>query len=213
MTIQYGELTLVYEEINQDILTSLWSWFIHDTESSFEISKFIFLFDDGEIMDMDKNTSNRLNYNFHYTYTTYRYSRKLPSWFQKNIEDKSNSKHNPIYFIRKKQKQQQEYEYEYEYKDEEQEQQQESISSFLFHKHYHMYPTYDKNKIVSSKYNCIYYCYENGGESDVFSIVAIKSISTMPRFYFSYDTQKFTKQEIIYIIHVLITQFGVKKLK
>ena len=45
MSIKYGELTIIHDK-EQSILTSLLNWFNNEKKS-----KYIFLFDDGEICD------------------------------------------------------------------------------------------------------------------------------------------------------------------
>ena len=58
---------------------------------------------------------------------------------------------------------------------------------------------------IQSVYNCIYYCYKNGAESEVVGLIRIKSSDQMPRFQFAYDSDEFTKEEIIYLIHYIFS--------
>jgi hypothetical protein len=63
------------------------------------------------------------------------------------------------------------------------------------------YPKYDSSVNIKSVYNEIYYCNKISGNSDVFGIKRIASSDLMPRFQFAYDTDKFTKEEIMYLLH------------
>jgi hypothetical protein len=56
---------------------------------------------------------------------------------------------------------------------------------------------------MESKYNCIYYYHEILSKPEIFSIVRIKSNADMPRYQFAYDSNKFTKEEIIYLIRTI----------
>jgi hypothetical protein len=64
---------------------------------------------------------------------------------------------------------------------------------------------YDNNLIMNSKYNCIYNCYKHKFP-DVFGIIKIKSTELMPRFQFAYDSDEFTKEEIIYLIYTIFNK-------
>jgi len=61
---------------------------------------------------------------------------------------------------------------------------------------------WNKYKLVSSHFNCIYesLC---GNKPEVFSLVKIFSTAKNPRFLFAYDSDKFTKDEIIYLINCI----------
>ncbi len=69
-----------------------------------------------------------------------------------------------------------------------------------------LYTKYDNNLIMNSKYNCIYNCYKHTFP-DVFGIIKIKSTELMPRFQFAYDSDEFTKQEIIYLIYTIYNKY------
>jgi hypothetical protein len=65
-------------------------------------------------------------------------------------------------------------------------------------------PKYDK---IESKYNCIYYCRRISFKSpDIFGLIRIKSTEQMPRFLFAYDSDEFTKEEIMYVIHYILSK-------
>ena len=69
-----------------------------------------------------------------------------------------------------------------------------------------LYTKYDSNLIIESKYNCIYNCYKHTFP-DIFGIIKIKSTKIMPRFQFAYDSDEFTKQEIIYLIYTIFNKY------
>ena len=54
---------------------------------------------------------------------------------------------------------------------------------------------------IKSVYNSIYYCYRDLTKQEIFGIIRIKSNGYMPRFQFAYDSDEFTKEEIVYLIH------------
>ena len=62
------------------------------------------------------------------------------------------------------------------------------------------FPKYKSDMTIESKYNCIYDCYKSS-IPEIFGLVRIKSTEQMPRFQFAYDSDEFTKEEIIYLIH------------
>ena len=67
-----------------------------------------------------------------------------------------------------------------------------------------MFSAYSKNNIcIKSRYNGIYYTYKNG-KPDVFGIKRIKSTESMPRYQFAYDTNEFTKEEVMYLLYTII---------
>jgi len=62
------------------------------------------------------------------------------------------------------------------------------------------YPKYKSDITIQSKYNCIYdFC--KSSKPGIFGLVRIKSTEQMPRFQFAYESNEFTKEEIIYLIH------------
>ena len=71
-----------------------------------------------------------------------------------------------------------------------------------FDKLFSSYSTYD-SCVIDSIYNGIYFCHKNGIKPDVFGMKRIKSSDTMPRYQFAYDTDEFTKEEIVYLIHYI----------
>ena len=66
------------------------------------------------------------------------------------------------------------------------------------------YPKYRCDMIILSKYNCIYFCYKSGLKPEIFGLIRIKSTEQMPRYQFAYDSDEFTKEEIICLIHHMV---------
>jgi hypothetical protein len=65
------------------------------------------------------------------------------------------------------------------------------------------YSKYSSNLSIASIYNSIYYCHKSSLKPEVFSLIRIKSNEYMPLFKFAYDSDEFTKEEIVYLIHHL----------
>lgn len=66
------------------------------------------------------------------------------------------------------------------------------------------YSKYDSCMTIVSKYNCIYDCCKSMPEK--FGLVRIKSTEQMPRYQFAYDSDEFIKQEIVYLIHHILSR-------
>ena len=66
------------------------------------------------------------------------------------------------------------------------------------------YSKYKSDMIIGSKYNCIYDCCKT--LPDKFGLVHIKSTEQMPRYQFAYDSDEFIKEEIIYLIHRILSR-------
>ena len=162
MTIKYGELTIFYNKKNTNIFTSLFTWFKNEKISP-EKSKYIFLFDDGKIIDSDDKIKD-FNYYFFNNISI-----KLPVWFEKK------SAH--TYFLRRQ------------------------FSPSDFNKLFNSYSKFSTIKL--SEYNCIYYYHKSIFEQNIFSIIHINSNENTPKFYFAYDSDKFSKEEIVYLIHYI----------
>ena len=66
------------------------------------------------------------------------------------------------------------------------------------------YSKYKSDMVIQSKYNCIYdYCKLL---PDKFGLVRIKSTEQMPRYQFAYDSDEFIKEEIVYLIHRILSR-------
>jgi hypothetical protein len=71
-----------------------------------------------------------------------------------------------------------------------------------------LYEKFNLTKYISSSYNCIFFSYTSELDQEVLGILRIKSSDTMPRFQFAYDSNHFTKEEVIYIINYIFTQIN-----
>ena len=68
-----------------------------------------------------------------------------------------------------------------------------------------IFSAYSKNSLsIPSEYNGVYYCHKKLLEPEVFGIKRIKSSDDMPRYQFAYDTEEFTKDEIIYLVYSIL---------
>ena len=97
----------------------------------------------------------------------------LPIYFEKTIKTKDKKKHLLIYFEKKIK---------------------------CFNQLFTNYPKYKSDMTIVSKYNCIYDCCTSL-KPEIFGLVRIKSTEQMPRYQFAYDSDEFTKEEIIFLIH------------
>jgi len=178
MTIKYGELTIIYNQ-EETMLTSFLNWFNNKDISP----KYVFLFDDGEICEYgDKNRD--LKFIFCKKYS----SSEMPSFFKKEM--KTTRYHNPTYFY----KEPKEYDNMYN-------------CLVDFDPLFRSYSKYDCRMIMKSNYNCIYYCHKDNSKPEIFSIITIKSSACMPRFQFAYESDEFTKDEIICLIYDIFNYY------
>jgi hypothetical protein len=137
-----------------------------------EESKFVFLFEDGEIYDID----DLKDFKFHFLNT---FSCRLPSYFNRTTEN--NKK---IYFYKKPLK-------------------INNLDKIDFKPLFTSYSKFNNSMNIASCYNSIYYCHKSLQETNVFGLLRIKSNENLPRFLFAYDSEEFTKEEVIYLIHYI----------
>jgi hypothetical protein len=189
MTIKYGELTII-KDTEQSTLSSLLYW-ITNEEHKVKKSKYIFLFDDGEICDAEDKLHGNFNFSFlHdinldllFSFTnSIRY--KLPIYFE--IKSKE-SKERRIYFHKGMDL-------------------KTSRSLLDFNQLFISYSKFKCDMNILSEYNGIYYCHKfllnsETNKPEIFGLIRLKSTEQMPRFQFAYDSDEFTKEEIIYFIH------------
>lgn len=174
MTIKYGELTIIKEK-EQSNLEMFVNWLTNE-EDQIRKTKYIFLFDDGEICDFE----DKLLVDFNFSFRVSSYISRLPMYFRKN-EDYSH----PIYFNK--------------YID------PKMLDSLLcFNQIFIAYSKYRYDMNISSKYNCIYFCHKSLLSPEIFGLIRIKSSEQSPRFQFAYDSEEFTREEIIYFIHRIL---------
>jgi hypothetical protein len=177
MPINYGELTIIYNKEQKDIFTSLSLW-LNNNELSI-INKLIFLFDDGEICEAIDKLKD-----FKFIFFNNFFS-KIPNYFEKNKDIK---KSNKVYFSKKSNK--------------------NGDSKLDFKQLFSLYTKYDPSINIASYYNMIYYCYKSYNiQSEIFGIIRIKSNKNMPRFQFAYDSDEFTKEEIVYLINYIFNNY------
>ena len=177
MPIKYGELTIIYNEEEITVFSSLLMWLSYDIEPP-KKSNFVFLFEDGEICD----TKDKLkDFKFKFFDSSFR---KTPIYFEKKIENKDN-KESQVYF----------------HKDltlnDKGQQMLDFRQLFASHSKYNSYTR------IPSVFNSIYYCHKSSLKPEIFGIVRIKSTETMPQFLFAYDGDEFTKEEVVYLINYI----------
>lgn len=180
MPIKYGDLTIIHKE-QTNIFTSLTTWLGYEKYATKE-SKLIFLFDDGEVCDAEDKLKD-----FKYKFSSICLGFYYPFYFEKT-EDKEESKtkchFKRIYFFKKPLL-------------------DNKKNRLDFNPLFSSYTKFNHTLKEPSIYNCIYYCHKSGDKPNIFGIIRIKSSESMPRFQFAYDTEEFTKEEIIYLIHYI----------
>jgi hypothetical protein len=172
MSIKYGELTIIYNK-EQNIFTNLLIWLKY-REKPPNNSKYIFLFDDGEICDSDDKFKD-----FHFKFCNTVLS-VMPLYFEKTIKNIDSL--NNTYFYKKPI-------------------QKDKKMVLDFNELFSLYSKYNKCLNIESSYNSIYYCHKNLSKPEIFGLLHTKSNEYMPRFQFAYDSDEFTKEEIVYLIH------------
>ena len=180
MPIKYGDLTIIYDKEETTLFTSLMLWLKYEASPPNK-SKYVFLFDDGEICDSDDKFKD-LNYKF---FTSV--SCAMPLYFEKTIE---NNRH--IYF--------------YKTPIEDKNNNRLTINSKNL---FSSYSKYSFDIMIASIYNSIYYCHKDLTKPEIFGIIRIKSNDYMPLFQFAYDSDEFTKEEIVYLIHRIFNPVSV----
>jgi hypothetical protein len=160
MSIKYGELTIIYKK--QITIGPFLTWL--NVEYPNKEDQYIFLFDDGEICELN---DKKIDFNFEF----FRLNNDLPRYFKK-------PKTTPFYF-------------RYFIKN------NPNLDK--------LFNTYSKNDLcIHSIYNGIYFSFKHTLKPEVFGIKRIKSSDTMPRYQFAYDTDDFTKEETMYILHSIL---------
>ena len=172
MSIKYGELTIIYDKEETTLFTSMLMLLNYEGEPP-KSSKYVFLFEDGEICE---SADKYKDFQCKFCMSS---SRSLPLYFEKTIKHKE--KDNRTYFYKTPII-------------------KNNNPSLDFTKLFGSYSK-DRSKInMPSIYNSIFYCHKAGLKPEVFGILRIKSNEYMPRFQFAYDSDEFTKEEIVYLI-------------
>lgn len=171
--MKYGDLTIIHnKEEQRNIFAGLMMSLLFTTSQPSK-SKYIFLFEDGEVFDVETNLTN-----FKYRFFNGVLTAPLPTYFEK----KEGNPNRTIFFLKK-----------------------QTVSED-FNQLFSQYTKYNVLVNEKSEYNCIYYCNTSGcSKPEIFGLTHIKSNEYMPRFQFAYDSEQFTKEEIIYIIHSFFT--------
>jgi hypothetical protein len=183
MPIKYGDLTIIHKE-TENVFTTLRTWLGYEKYATKE-SKLIFLFDDGEVYDVEDKLKD-----FKYKFSPICFGFYYPIYFEKTEcekdekETKTKHNYNRIYFFKKPLV-------------------ENKKSRLDFKPLFSSYTKYDHALKEPSIYNCIYYCHKSVDKPNIFGIIRIKSSESMPRFQFAYDTEEFTKEEIIYLINYI----------
>jgi hypothetical protein len=181
MPIKYGELTIIYNKEETSILSSFLIWMQYE-ERPPNKSKYVFLFDDGEICG--DNKLQDLNFKFSNSISSV-----MPLYFKKKENKLSDSR---IYFYKKPIKD------------------KNDNNSLAFKPLFTPYAKFDCRINIPSIYNSIYYCHKHSGTPEIFGLIHIKSNEYMPRFQFAYDIDEFTKEEIIYLIHHIFNPLDIQ---
>ena len=159
MPIKYGELTILYK--NQIAISPFLEWL--NAEYPTKEDHYIFLFDDGEICELE---DKKIDFNFEFL----RINDELPRYFKPKIRIYPRT-----YFI----------------------QPNPNLDD--------MFSAYSQNDLcIPSMYNGVYFTYKTMLKPNVFGIKRIKSSDTMPRYQFAYDTDEFTKEETMYVLHSIL---------
>ena len=189
MPIKYGELTIRYNQEEISVFSNLLMWLSYDIYPP-QKSKFVFLFEDGEICD----TNDKLK-DFHFKFFESSFY-KTPRYFEKNKENKEN-KDNKETKENKETKKYNIYFHKELKKDDNGNQVLDFRQLFASHSKYKSFTR------IPSVYNSLYYCYKSSLKPEIFGLLRIKSSETMPRFLFGYESDEFTKEEVVYLINYI----------
>jgi hypothetical protein len=184
MPIKYGDLTIIYNKEETTLFTSLLLWLEYEAKPPNK-SKYVFLFDDGEICDSDDKFKD-LKYKFLTSVSS-----EMPIYFEKTKENKENKENKEKY-------NRQIFFYKAPIEDK-----NNNKLTINFSNLFSLYSKYSFDIIIPSIYNSIYYCYKDLTKPEIFGIIRIKSNEYMPRFLFAYDSDEFTKEEIVYLIYYI----------
>ena len=145
-------------------------------------SKLTFLFEDDTIYGVDDKIKN-INFKFEETYVC-----QLPRYFTSDgLSDELRDTNKKKTYFRTKPIV------------------KDGILCVRFNPLFSPYKKYDKSIGISSVYNGTYYYHKSGSAIEVFGILGINSNQYMPRYQFAYDSEEFTKEEVIYLINRIFT--------
>ena len=176
MPIQYGEITIIYNEEEEEFFRSIVRiWFDYEFRAD-DNSQIVILFEDGEICEI-KDKFKDFQFKFFDDSKAY-----TPRYFEKNINSDIFSR--KIYF-------------------KEDTKIIDGIERLNFTSLFKSYSKYSKDNTIASAYNSIYFHHKNSDKPQVFGVVRLKSSQNKPRFQFAYDNDEFSKEEVIYLINYI----------
>ena len=178
MPIQYGEFTVIHNKEEEGIIKSIfrtWGGYEFQTHQS---SKIVVLFEDGEICEINDKLKD-FNYKFLDDSTS-----ATPYYFDKNKSNKE--EYERVYFKRSPTTN------------------NDGNLSLNLYDLFKSYTKYSKQNSIPSIFNCIYYILDSTKNNpEVFGFIRIKSSESKPRFQFAYDSEHFSKEEVIYLINYI----------
>jgi hypothetical protein len=179
MPIQYGELSIIYHQ-EDTVFTDLFNWM---TNRSPNKSTHVFLFGDGEICEYtDKSTEVEFVFFGRDGFSTDLF--EMPVYFYKRIQNVDYR--NPSYFYKERSKNNDLAEFKPIFGD---------------------CSKYDESNVnAESMHNCCFYRCKDGTKPDVFGVVYLKSNRNMPRFQFAYDSDEFSKAEVVRLVYKIINR-------
>jgi hypothetical protein len=178
MPIQYGEFTVIHNEEEEGIIKSIFrTWGGYEFQA-LQTSQIVVLFEDGEICEINDKFKD-----FNYKFLDDNAS-ATPYHFDKNKSNKE--KYERVYFKKSP--------------IEDKDGNKRINCADLFKS----YTKYVKQNSIPSKYNFIYYIIDTAKNNpEVFGVIRIKSSESKPRFQFAYDSEHFSKEEVIYLINYI----------
>jgi hypothetical protein len=179
MPIKYVEIFIKHN--TENLWTNAVFWFGYDEQPVSKNSTIIVKFDDDDVQEVyNKSTNSDVNFEF----TNDKYF--IPTIFTIKRKDNNN-----IYFridpkINNDGKQ-----------------------TLVFRNIFKKYEHYNCNNNMASYFNCIYYrnkLVESVKKVEVFSVVRIKSSISSPRYQIAYDSNEFSKDELLVLINYIFRQ-------
>jgi len=178
MPIQYGEFTIIHNEEEENLVKSIFRTWLGYEFQAIQTSQIVILFEDGEICEINDKFKD-FNYKFLDDNTS-----ATPYHFDKNKLNKE--KYERTYFKKSPTRD------------------NDGNLRLDFHHLFESYTKYVKLNTTASKYNFIYYIIDTSQKNpEVFGVIRIKSSESKPRFQFAYDSEHFSKEEVIYLINYI----------
>lgn len=174
MPIKYGEFACILND--EDFFNNIFSSWFNTEITDHKNSKIVILFEDGEICEINDKLKD-FKYEFLDGSTM-----PTPRYFDKNNTAENNTKN--IYF-------------------KQEDMIIDSEPHISFKNLFKSYSKYSSDFLQSSIFNSIYYHYKNGNQPEVFGIARLKSSESKPRFQLAYDSDEFSKEEVIYLINYI----------